>query len=254
MAANRAYTAVVFGDSHFPFHDPKAIKGALNLVKEVEPDGVVHLGDIVDCWQISDFDKDIERLDTLQSNIHEATDFLASLRRVAPKAEITLLEGNHEDRLRRAIWRAGRVLREILRLDQVGLIGKEGGWKKILRLNDMGIRWVGLNDQSHANVLPKIITKHGTKISTWAGVTARNEWMKYGRSGISGHTHRLSYFGHRDHNGRSVWIEAGCTCDLNPVYCDDPDWQQGAVILRWSNNRRVMGEQIVGFRDGEYVI
>jgi hypothetical protein len=50
-------------------------------------------------------------------------------------------------------------------------------------------------------------------------------------SGASGHTHRLSQFYHRDHNGNHVWLETGSTCDLNPEYTPDPDWQNGCVVL-----------------------
>lgn len=251
---SRPFTALVIPDTHFPFQDDKAVEAALDIAKDLQPHAIVHLGDLVDCWQISDYDRDPSRVDDLRDNIQQARDFLADVHKVAPKAELTLLEGNHEDRLRRAIWRATGPMREVVKLPE---FKTAVSWPKLFKLEQLGwSRFVPIAQQSHANVLPKIITKHGTAVRKWSSYTAKEEQLKYGMSGVSGHTHRLGAFYHRDYNGRSVWIECGCICSLNPAmeYCDDPDWQQGVVVLRWSGDRKVLGEQIVGIRDGNWVL
>jgi hypothetical protein len=251
LARNQPLTAVVFGDTHFPFQDDRALRAVLSIIRAVKPQVVVHLGDLLDSWQLSRFDKDPARRDSLQENIKEAREFLAAVRRAAPKAECTLLEGNHEDRLRRAIWQARGTQREIVSLDDVR---EAAAWPSLLKLKSMSWDWVPYMEQAHRPVLPKIITKHGTVVSRWSGVTAKTEWMRYGKSGISGHTHRAGIFYHRDHNGQAVWIEAGCTCSLTNVqYGSDFDWQQACVLLHWSGDRRLMAEQVIRIRDGEFV-
>jgi hypothetical protein len=57
------------------------------------------------------------------------------------------------------------------------------------------------------------------------------ELRKYGKSGSSGHTHRLGVVWHRDSNGSHTWVETGCTCLLDAEYCVDPDWNAGCIFL-----------------------
>lgn len=242
--------AVVFGDTHYPFQDEAALKVVLGVIADVSPNIIVHLGDLVDCWQISRFDKDPSRFDSLQQNIDQARVLLHQVAQVAPQAQRVLLEGNHEHRLEKMLWQLQGRDREIVRLRKVNQVLN---WPSLLDLQDIGWDFVPERDQSKRPVLPKIITKHGTVVRKYACYTARGEWEKYGASGISGHTHRAGVFTHRDHNGSAVWIEAGCTCDLEPSYGTDFDWQQACVVLDWSADRYVMEEHIVRIRDGRAI-
>jgi hypothetical protein len=108
-------TAVVYGDTHVPFQDPKAVGVLHGIIKDARPDVIVNVGDLVDCWQISRFDKDPARLDTLQDNIDQARIHLHQIAQLAPKARRVILEGNHENRLARAIWKLEGAQREFAR-------------------------------------------------------------------------------------------------------------------------------------------
>ena len=44
---------VVFPDVHYPNHDEKAFKCALNVIKEIKPTGFLLLGDFVDGTSVS---------------------------------------------------------------------------------------------------------------------------------------------------------------------------------------------------------
>ena len=247
---NAAFTAVVYGDTHIPFHDPQAVKVVQGIAKDVKPDVLLNNGDLVDCWSISRFDKDPARRDTLQDNIDEARQHLHEMAQVAPKARRVLLEGNHESRLQRLICSLEGAHRELpkLRAFQAAMT-----WPVLLELDGVGFEWVPERAQSKTPILPKIVTKHGTVVRKWSGATARGEWEKYGASGISGHTHRLGHFMHRDHNGTASWIETGCTCLLDPPYGSDFDWAQGCVVLSWNKDRRLMQTEVISMRDGSAI-
>lgn len=223
--------AIVIGDTHVPFHDPKVWSIVCQVAKDLKPDVVVHLGDLIDCWQISDFDKDPNRKSSLQDDIDEGVKLLAMLEKAAPHAAFYLLEGNHEDRLRRTIWRMSAQQRELLALRTF----KEGmTWASLLKEAGAGNwKFVPTTGQARVDILPEFITKHGSVVRRWSGQSAKAEWERYGCSGISGHTHRSGLFYTDDYNGAHVWIENGCTCLLEAEYTEDPNWQQGFTVLTY---------------------
>lgn len=241
-------TALVFGDSHVPFHDPQALELVYAILSDLKPDFLVHVGDLVDCWQISRFDKDLMRSDTLQDSIDGARTILHQLAQIAPAAERWLLEGNHENRLQKAMWRTEGAGREVLRLEKVQ---QTLNWPHQLGLREIGWNFVEYGEQDDRQILPKMIVKHGTVVRKWSGWSAKGEWEASGRSGLSGHSHRIGAFIHRDANGEASWLETGCTCLLKAPYGTRRfDWNQGLVVLEWSKDRRVLEHDIVRFRDG----
>jgi hypothetical protein len=245
--AKRFTTAVLYGDEHVPFADAAVMRVVQGVVRDVRPDVLVHMGDLVDCWQVSRFDKDPSRLDTLQQNIDAARVSLAQMAQIAPKARRVLLEGNHETRLTRCIATLQDGQRELakLRAFQEAIT-----WPNLLQLAGIGWEWVPERDQARTPILPKIITKHGSVVRKWSGWSGKGEWEKYGRSGASGHTHRLGWFVHRDHNGNANWIETGCTCQLDAPYGIDFDWAHGCVVVTWNADHHLQNVEFVSIRDG----
>ena len=223
------HTALLYGDTHFPNHDPRALTIVSAVAEMLKPDTLVHMGDLLDCYSLSRFDKNPERLETLQDEINMARQHLAQMRLQNPQAAFVLLEGNHENRLRRTLWNLEGTSRALTSLTN---FRKALTWPALLGLEEMGITFVSYDgQQAKQKFLPKWILKHGTIVRKYSGYTARGEMEKYGRSGASGHTHRLGAHFHQDHNGNHCWVETGCTCSLNPEYMADPDWQQGCVVL-----------------------
>jgi len=223
--------AVIFGDTHIPFHDEAACKVVKKIIAAVKPDVLIHIGDLLDCWQISTFDKNPARRETLQHDIDRAAGFLKDLYTLTPNTKRYYLEGNHEFRLTKTIERTKDAQREVmgLRVAQQHLT-----WQAILAESgiDSGMfEFVPARGQARRRIFPKLIVKHGSIVRKWSGATARGEWERYGMSGVSGHTHRLGLFYHSDFNGAHGWAETGCTCDLNPDYTADPDWQHGCLIV-----------------------
>lgn len=238
--------ALLYGDTHIPFHDERALTLVEKLVRAVKPITLIHIGDLIDAWQISHFSKDPRRKDTLQENINDAAAHLSRMTSLAPRANRWYLEGNHEHRLTKAIWTMGEQQRALAGLD---VFDRYVNWDTILEeAGAKGWDFVPVRGQARAAILPKLIVKHGSLVRKWSGASARSEWERYGRSGLSGHTHRLGVFYHRDYNGAHGWAETGCTCRLDPEYVEDPDWQQGCIIVTYCSSR--FSFEPVYFQDG----
>lgn len=222
-------TALLYGDTHFPNHDPQALAIVGQIAVDLKPNILVHMGDLLDCYLLSRFDKNPERMESLQDEINMARQHLAQMRLLTPDSRFILLEGNHCDRLRRTLWNLEGTAKALTSLTN---FRKSLTWPSLLGLDELDITFAPYDGmQSKQKFLPKWILKHGTIVRKFSGYTARGEMEKYGRSGASGHTHRLGAHFHQDHNGNHCWVETGCTCSLNPEYMVDPDWQQGCVVL-----------------------
>lgn len=240
--------AIVFGDSHIGFHDPDAFAIVEALIIREKPDKIVHLGDLLDAGVISEkFPTDPARLETLQEDIDTARTKLAQWAALAPQAERWLLEGNHEQRLTRLIWNLKGAARELPRLR---VFQKHMSWPTLLDLEPIGWNWVNYEDQPRDDILPCLLVKHGEVVRKFGGWSAKGEWEKTGRSGVSGHSHRANIWRHKDYNGQATWVEAGCTCLYTTPGARNPDWQQAVTIYEWSEDRALMDVRQVLIRDG----
>lgn len=241
---------LAYGDTHFPYQDDPTLAVVASVAKALQPERLLHVGDLVDCYTISSFLKDPNRLYSLQDEIDLARAHLHQMAQLVPDAERWLLEGNHEDRLRKTLWSLPGGAAELARLRSVQQATE---WPALLGLEAIGFRWVPTHQQTQTTILPKLITKHGTVVRKWSGWTAKGEWERYGKGGISGHTHRLGKFYHRDHNGSHLWVETGCTCTLRPDYMVDPDWQQGCVVITHTPDGERYHVEEVYIQDGAAV-
>jgi transposase-like protein/predicted phosphodiesterase len=219
---------VWLSDTHVPWQDDRALALVYAILDIVQPDIVIHGGDLLDCYKLSRFDKNPWEDKALQNEVDMARQILWNLRQHAPTAQIFLLEGNHEDRLRKVLWNLPEDARAIAQLTH---FQEQMTWPKVLDLEALGVQFVPTRDQTKLDLLPKMVVKHGSVVRKWSGWSAKGEHEKYGKSGVSGHSHRLGGFWHRDHNGSHVWFECGCTCLLDPDYMVDPDWQQGCLVM-----------------------
>jgi predicted phosphodiesterase len=239
--SDNLYIQVSLSDSHFPFHDPAYNEVVYQVIADLCPDLVVHHGDLLDCYSISRYEKDPKHRVSLQEEITMAARHLGEIANVSPFAERLLIGGNHEDRLRRLVWDMAKGLpeREVIRLPA---IWENLSWEKLLGLESMGWEWI----DGKRILFDKLILKHGSVVRKKSAYTASGEYEKYGKSGMSGHTHRVGAYYHTDHNGPHAWFELGCGCQLDPDYCEDPDWQQSFAVVTWSEDRsRYSVEQVI---------
>jgi hypothetical protein len=213
------YKRVLFvPDIHAPFEDGAAIKCLLAFAKWWKPDRVYILGDTVDFYQLSKFDKDPARLFTLQEDIDAGKKILAQISNACPNASKLFIPGNHEFRLQRYLWTRAAEL--------AGL--RELQLPKLLGLQEMGYEYLKFGRTTYRGMA----IKHGDLVRKDAGYTAKGELENTGLSGVSVHTHRLAVHAKTNEAGSFLWMEAGCLCLLNPSYMMGkvPNWQQGFGI------------------------
>ncbi|MFO0089619.1 MAG: metallophosphoesterase [bacterium] len=176
-------TYLIVPDIHVPYHCPKAIKLITKIIKELNPDGLVQLGDAIDAFQISTYSKDPARRNTLKEDIDDFKLILNEwARHLKSGANIHILQGNHESRLSRYIASNCRDLHglvpdwpTLLGIKERNAIGRHRWhWHPYMKWDSCRIG--------------DVILHHGFYFNQHAPATAL---QKYKCSIIFGHTHRL---------------------------------------------------------------
>ena len=214
---------VVLSDIHIPFHDQSALGAVMAYLEDLQPDGIVLAGDIIDCLAISSYRKDPARIHTFQDELNETQAFLALLRDTCPKAWIKYMMGNHEDRLERTVLDR---IPEIACMDDLS-------WENLLRMDQFGIEVV---PESQHLFLGDLLVTHGEVVRKHAGYTAKAHREKYGCSVLVGHVHRLAAVAHTNHYGTHYSIENGYLARPQMGYVKDPDWQQGFTEIHYADS------------------
>ena len=162
---------VVLSDIHFPYQDDKALKAVYKFLEQHPVDTIILNGDILDFYDVSSFDKDPSRINSLQKEIDMANKFFSQLRK-RHSGRIIFIGGNHDaDRLERYLKKHPELYSlNALKID------------RILNLNEYGIDFY--RDEFRLGSL-KII--HGDMVRKFSAYTARGELEKHDTSGISGH-------------------------------------------------------------------
>ena len=209
-------TWVVLNDTQIPFHDRRVLdKVVLPFIRDLQPHGVVLNGDVVDCYAISDYDKNPLTFATLNREIYEGEKLMDSLKWIKEK---WWLGGNHEDRLRRYIWKRAKEFGGLSAL----------AFPNLFNLGAYGFSWKPYGGYV---MLGKLLVTHGSMVRGVSGATARAHFDRYGTSLLVGHTHRLGAFYRTNVRGSHVAYENGCLCLLTPEYAQAPDWQQGFSVV-----------------------
>lgn len=202
---------IVLSDIHFPYQDDKALKAVYKFLEQHPVDTIILNGDILDFYDVSRFDKDPQRMFSLQTELDMAENFFKKLRKLFPEAEMYFVKGNHEDRMERYLQKHSELftlkalkIPTLLQLEKFNIHYKPKGFK-----------FGSL----------KII--HGDLIRKFSSYTARGELEKHDSSGISGHTHRGGVYYYKTPERYLAWFESFCLCDVHPFYVDDPNWQSG---------------------------
>lgn len=240
---------LLYGDTHVVGDKP--LSPTIDIVKAIaqdfKPDIIVHMGDLVDCYAISAYDKDPKRLKTLQAEIDQARAHLLDFRSLAP--QFVLLEGNHEDRLRRLLWRLPAEAQALANLTafQQGMT-----WPSLLGLEELNIFWVPTHQQPYTG-LPNFLLRHGEFVRSQAAFSARAEHERFGKSGASGHSHRQGLYSASDWNGSHLWIECGHTGPSDPEYTRAPNWQPGFVTLEFDRLTGAVAPTLVNCQNGRAV-
>jgi len=216
---------LVISDVHAPFQDDSAVAIVMAYAKDYKPDNVIINGDLVDFYSLSMWDKSPERKENVEKEVYETTKILHNLRSsIGKDANITLLEGNHENRLQRFLW-ANQALYglDALKLDKLLDLDKYGV-DLVLSDRDYWGKATGHIKQGDAIIMHGDNRINGAKGGMNAGY---NTMKSMGTSSIIGHTHRLSMRSHTTPYHDWVGIECGNLCQPTGT----ADWQQGFVTF-----------------------
>lgn len=241
-----AFRLLALPDTHGVFSDEEAIACALALGRRIRPRVIVMLGDHVDFYQLSRFDKDPARVNDLQRDIDAGAGLVKRVRRMFPDASVFYLCGNHEDRLRRFLFSHAPALKSLRGMRLETLLGLR---EHNVKFCEDGVQQIG-----------SLLFKHGDVVRAKAGQTAMAELEREGMSGVSGHTHRAADVSKTNRSGTYKWIESGCLCSLKPEYMPGqvPDWQHavsygtvargGRFVMNVShiiNGKAIYGDRLV---------
>lgn len=238
-------TYLVVSDLQVPFHFIEAANNLKKLVKTFKFDLVLNVGDEMDFNTISRFSegKAESFLQTLHEDRTTCQNLLYDL-----KTDV-VSRSNHSDRLYKAI---GRI---------PGLMAlPELQYAKFMSFDDLGIYYA---KQPYPIPGTNFVLCHGDEgtISRAGGGTALNIAKRWGKSTITGHTHRMGYQCHSEaFNGRLervlVGVECGHTCDMKKMAYlgirGYANWQAGAVIIHIRRGN-VSVEMIPFNTDGSFV-
>lgn len=218
---------VFIPDLHVPYQHNKAFNAALEFIDFIKPSKVWIIGDWVDFYQISDFERNPERIPELQDDITLGVEHLRAVRAIAPSADIYFIPGNHEYRLKRYLWTKAMPLASLkgLKLDE------------LLKLEKFKIKYMEYGFHQYG----KLLVTHGSLIRKDAGAAAAAEQQRSGMSGVTGHTHRLAQIFKRDESGYYTWMEIGCLCKIDRKQVEwargqQFNWQHGLGVGFFKKN------------------
>ena len=182
---------------------------------------------MIDFYGISDFVKNPSRRFKLQDELDLAFEWLYNRKEANPDARRVFIEGNHEDRLRRYLWKYAKELSGLRALE----------FEQLMRFDELEIE-----DLAYMSVLDFLGCRieHGYLTSASKAYpvnVSRGMAVATGSSGICGHTHRFSQYAFTDTRGTHSYIENGCTCLFNLEYAPFPNWQQAFTWGVVHNNK-----------------
>ena len=240
-----------------PMHDREAMDAVLRLIREVNPQHVVLLGDMVDFapWSTR-FPRKPEYKQTTQPTIDELHWWLAEIRSSAPGAKVTYMAGNHEERMSKAMV---EKLSEATYLTKAFEESPVLSVQNLLRLDDLDIEYVGPYGADWW-LWDRVRITHGTKVRSGGGATAMAIAKTARWSEVYGHVHKVEMMQKTFHGpfGRNVItaLSPGCLCRVDgtvPGVSLSPDWQQGCGIATFDEKTEQVHMQVLPIYDGSLV-
>jgi len=163
-------------DTHSPYEDKKAWKLLLKVAESFKPKHLIIEGDFADCYGISDFNKDPNRMLKFDWEAEETVKRLKEIKEASGASNLQFIEGNHEDRLRRYLQKNAPELYNFISVP------------KIFKLDEMGYKFTPYKETYK---LGKLNVTHDAGN---AGKTAHYQALDvYQHNIVIGHTHRIGY-------------------------------------------------------------
>ena len=225
----------VWGDLHIPYHESDAVKAAIKLAKDDKVDAIFLNGDVLDFFGLSFHEKNPKNRPRISEELESAREFLKGLRKHFPNIPIYWVDGNHENRLERYLAVKAPEL----------LDTSEFQISSLLRMAEYGITYLGFRTKCYFG---KLLVEHGDRLKGTGGVNpARTARLKYKRSVLINHFHKLSVDSGKQYDGdvMTCWSN-GCLCELEPEYMEVNEHVHGVCHVQMDgDNYRVRQYQII---------
>lgn len=254
-----------------PFHEEDAMAIAIKIIRDLNPELIVNLGDFLDFAEFGKFEQEPAFARTTQAAIDRGHQFLCEQRANAPGAHMVLLEGNHDRRLHKAITNNTVAALHLKRAEA------PEDWPVLsvpflLRLGEdhLKVEYVGGYPAGIYWINERLACIHG-HITRSRGSTVAAVVDDERTSVIHGHIHRieLQHKTRRTFEGakRSLAASPGCLCRIDGAVpstkgSTDPhgrpvnaveDWQQGLAVVSYEEGDNNFDVELVPISQGEAI-
>lgn len=228
-AIGSAYSTLVWGDVHFPFEDQAALGVLRQVARDLRPERLVCLGDVMDFWELSDHRSPSTERPDLQATIEAGASHLSDMVALSGAKDAIFLGGNHEDRWARLLGRARDDLR-FRHLLSLPKIKRAMEFEEVVGFEDLGYSYTPYVEGKPYIENGTLLYTHGTLTNQYV---ARTMLEKYGKNVVFGHMHRIQNHTKRDLKGQEAGWCIGCLCTLDPHYEVFANWHQGFAVVTW---------------------
>jgi hypothetical protein len=182
---------LAFGDTHFPYHDHRVFDFLNHVDSVYKPDRVIHMGDVLDIYSVSDYPKDADHPHTWKDEIQKARECVKTLAQIFPDLEV--MSSNHDDRVYKKS-RVSGIPREFM-IKYEDVLGAPPTWKWYPHLT--------LTVDSSRRQIFFAHTKTGGALRTAQDI---------GKTCVLGHNHcRFGAEAFKPTNKKIIWgVDAGC--------------------------------------------
>lgn len=225
-SSRRFQTALVLADVHDKQCDPFYRRALIDTAARVQPEKIVLNGDVFDLPEFSKHLQDPRAFDLL-GRIQWVHAFLSDLRLVAPDAEITFVEGNHEFRLLRHLSEQTPAMMVVL-ADLHGFTVP-----KLLGLDRFELNFVARSDLAawtERDIKGEVAKNY---VTLWDALLFGHfpEMRAMGMPGANGHHHKhIVWTAYSPVYGPWEWHQTGCGHLRSASYCSGERWGNGFLL------------------------
>ena len=242
---------LILADIHAPYFNRPALEIAVAHGKKRGCDGLLLLGDFLDCYMLSSFDKD-PRNRTFDVEFVTAgliLDFLAA--ELKPKRTVWKY-GNHEYRYERWMRQRAVELMDVRAVHPGGQVDKDKREDYVHSLSNylcLAERGITTVDAKHPIDHHALTLLHGDEWQRGMSASvnpARTVYLKGKECCVVAHSHVTSE--HTEQSMRGVTVtcwSVGALCDLHPDYAPLNKWNHGFAILETGSEWRIDNLRIV---------
>ena len=232
--------ALIIPDCHIPYHHKKAIEivfeMALNTEGLVE---IVILGDFADFYAVNSHGRHPGLMHVLQEEVNAVNEMLDLIDKLFPDIKKIYIEGNHEFRLERYLYKNAPALFGVTQWDLLFKLDQRPNWKHI-NYGPM---------QFHKVLGSDLFARH----EPYSMSSAKASLAGCGSNLVYGHIHRKEYAVVRQPDGKRIvnfspgWLGDNRKKEVFSYVKKPPLWELGAAVVTVDGNAKDFDFQILDF-------